>query len=353
MIGPMAEPFAELHCHSNFSFLDGASAVDELAEQAVALGYGALALTDHQGLYGAVRFSSAAQEAGLRPIIGIEIELLDALVPDPTGVVMPHRRRRRRRLGESAAGAAGVAWSSDVATAPRTAVAGVPRRPAYERPRPPGHRPPRREDLRGVRARELGPHLVLLARDMTGYRSLCRLASAAQLAGTKGVPRYTHALLARHTEGLVALSGCRHGEVARRLLAGDRAGALAAARRLAELFAESSAAGVGGFFVELQHHLLPDDDWLVTESVALADELGLPTVVTNDAHYARPADRELHDVLVGIRHGLTLDESAHLRRPNGEYHLKSAAELAALPPGDGSLGARVSWVRTSSCWRAT
>jgi DNA polymerase III alpha subunit len=104
MMDGMAEPFAELHCHSNFSFLDGASAVDDLAEQAVALGYGALALTDHHGLYGAVRFSSAAQAAGLRPIIGIEIELLDALAPDPAGVVVPHRRRRRARLGEAAAG---------------------------------------------------------------------------------------------------------------------------------------------------------------------------------------------------------------------------------------------------------
>jgi error-prone DNA polymerase len=329
MIGLMAEPFAELHCHTNFSFLDGASAVDELAEEAVGLGYGALAVTDHQGLYGAVRFSSAAQEVGLRPIIGLEVELLDALLPDPAGVVVPHRRRRRRQAVQEVPAGGVLAF-------------GVPRRPAFERARPPGHRPPRREDLRGVRARELGPHLVLLARDMIGYRSLCRLASAAQLAGTKGVPRYTHALLAQHVEGLIALSGCRHGEIARRLLAGDRVGALAAARRLAEMFGAGGAVdGAGGFFIELQHHLLADDDWLVTESVRLADELDLPTVVTNDAHYARPADRELHDVLVGIRHGLTLDQSAHLRRPNGEYHLKGAAQLAALPPGDGSLGPAV------------
>jgi hypothetical protein len=79
---------------------------------------------------------------------------------------------------------------------------------------------------------------VLLARDMSGYRSLCRLVSAAQMAGTKGVPRFGHQLLAGHTEGLVALSGCRHGEINRRLLAGDRDGAQAAARRLAGLFGE-------------------------------------------------------------------------------------------------------------------
>jgi error-prone DNA polymerase len=69
--------YAELHCHTEFSFLDGVSAVDELVERAAQLGLTALAATDHQGLYGAVRFAAAAESAGIRPIIGIEIELLD------------------------------------------------------------------------------------------------------------------------------------------------------------------------------------------------------------------------------------------------------------------------------------
>ena len=315
---------AELHCHSNFSFLDGASPVEKLVERALELGIEALAITDHQGLYGAVRFASAAHEAGLRPIVGMEIELLDSIVPDVGGLVVPRRRRKPR--------------DRPVATESALPTEGRAIQPAAERLRPPGHRQPRREDLRGVRPRELGPHLVLLARDMTGYRSLCRLASAAHMAGTKGAPRFTHELLARDTEGLVALSGCRHGEVARRLLAGDRAGALDAARGLAALFDN------GRFHVELQHHLLPDDDWLVTETVALAGEAGLPVVVTNDAHYARPDDRELQDVLVCIRHGKTLEESAHLRRPNGEYHLKGAVEMEALPPASGALGEEVARV---------
>ena len=316
----MGDGYVELHCHSNFSFLDGASSADELAEETARLGQRALAVADHQGLYGVVRFASAVREAGLRPIIGLEVELHDAAVEDPVGLVVPRRRGRGRRPS---------------APAPSEASDQRPRRPAIERLRPPGHRQPRREELRGVRARELGPHLVLLARDMIGYRSLCRLVSAAQMAGTKGVPRFDHRLLAQHAEGLVALSGCRHGEVNRRLLAGDGEGARAAARRLAGLYGE------GRFYIELQHHLLPEDDWLVGEGVELAGELGLPVVVTNDVHYARPEGRELHDVLVGIRHGLTLDASAHLRRPNGEYHLKDAVAMAALPPGAGALGPRV------------
>ena len=318
----MATGFAELHCHSNFSFLDGGSSVEDLIERAHELQLSALALTDHQGLYGAVRFASAAQAADLRSIIGLEIELLDSVVPDPAALVVPARRHGRRQR-------------CPVSPVTEARPGGQIARPPFERLRPVGHRDPRREELRGVRARELGPHLVLLARDMSGYRSLCRLVSAAHLAGTKGVPRFTHELLARHGEGLVALSGCRHGEVARRLLGGDREGAAQAARRLASLFgAVPGLGGENGFFLELQHHLLPDDDWLVTETARLADELGLPVVVTNDAHYARPVDRELQDVLVCIRHGLTLEESAHLRRPNGEYHLKDAAQLALLPPAD-------------------
>src|ERR687892_2149712 len=103
----MPSSFAELHCHSNFSFLDGASSVEDLAERAVELGLGALALTDHQGLYGAVRFATAAQEAGVRPIVGLEIELLDPAVADPARIVVPRRRRiRRERATDAVPGAA-------------------------------------------------------------------------------------------------------------------------------------------------------------------------------------------------------------------------------------------------------
>ena len=214
---------------------------------------------------------------------------------------------------------------------------GMPVPVRIDRPRPPGHREPRREDLRGVRDRERGPHLVLLCRDMTGWESLCRMVSAAHLDGTKGVPRFTHELLARHAEGVALLTGCRHGEVARRLLAGDRAGARAAMRWYTEHVPDIPGLG-SGVFAELQHHLGPDDDLLVAETAAVAADLGLPTIVTGDAHYALAEDRELQDVLVAIRHGRTVEEAAHLRRHNGEYHLVSRAELEARPPGDHRRG---------------
>ncbi|HYC06945.1 MAG TPA: PHP domain-containing protein, partial [Candidatus Binatia bacterium] len=221
---------------------------------------------------------------------------------------------------------------------------GLPARLRPVRVRLPGHRATVKEDLRGIGSAVRGPHLVLLARDETGYRSLCRLVSRANMAGTKSVPRFSQALLAEHVEGLVALSGCRDGEIARRLRAGDRAGARLVAERYGRLYGKRPTEGRGrggpaaaaGFVLELGHHLLADDDWLVAETAALADELGLPVVVTNDVHYALPEDRELHDVVTAIRHGRTLETLADLRTPSGEHYLKSGAELAALPPGTAS-----------------
>ncbi len=194
-------PYAELHCHTNFSFLEGASPADDLVERAVELGLSGLAVTDHNGLYGAVRFVSAAEAVGLHPVIGLEIGLRDPAVADPGGVVIPPRRGRRKPRRTSDTGAMG--------TLDRVVSEGLPDRPQAERPRLPGYREPVKEDLRGIGSRGRGPHLVLLARSQVGWRSLSRLISHANLAGTKGMPRFTQALLAEHTEGLVALSGCR------------------------------------------------------------------------------------------------------------------------------------------------
>nr|MBA2757883.1 PHP domain-containing protein [Chloroflexota bacterium] len=136
-------PYAELHAHTDFSFLDGASTPDELVGRAVELGLRGLAVTDHAGLYGAVRFVGAARDAGLHPVVGVEIELSDALVPDPGGIVVPDRRR-------ASPGAPNV---PDMPIARE----GRPARPRPERSRLPGHRAPVKEDLRGVGERVRGP----------------------------------------------------------------------------------------------------------------------------------------------------------------------------------------------------
>ena len=154
-------PYAELHAHTNFSFLDGASAPDDLVDRAVAKSLRGLAVTDHNGLYGAVRFMGAAEEAGLHGIVGTEIGLLDPAVPDPDAVVIPPRRRPRRRRPEPAA------------TEPLV-TEGRPARPRPRRAKLPGHRDPVKEDFRGIGDRARGPHLVLLARSPVGWRSLSR-----------------------------------------------------------------------------------------------------------------------------------------------------------------------------------
>ena len=167
--------FAELHCHSNFSFLDGASAAEDLVERAVELGLSGLAVTDHQGLYGAVRFSAAAREAGLR-----------ADRRHGGRAARPGRPRSRAASSPPAGGCVDGAAERHRRAEASARRQGEPARPPVERLRPPGHREPRREDLRGVRAtRARARTSCCIARDMTGYRSLCRLASAAHLAGTR------------------------------------------------------------------------------------------------------------------------------------------------------------------------
>ena len=325
--GPPA--YAELHCHSHFSFLDGASAPDDLVARAVELGLAGLAVTDHQGLYGAVRFSTAAEAAGLHPVIGVEIELVDAAVAGPG-------RARGAGPAPLATGPAGALRSS-----PSRRIVG--RGPA--RPAAPGARPAARaigavvkEDHRGIGEGQRGPHLVLLARDATGWRSLCRMVSRANLAGSKAVPRFTQALLAEHAEGLIALSGCREGELARRLRAGDREGARAVAERYAALF---GAGRLGGrepaSSSSSSTTSSPTTTGSSSETARLAAELGLPVVVTNDVHYALPEGRELQDVLTAIRHGRSLRELAR-PAPAGRGVVpqggRGAARAAAGRAGD-------------------
>jgi error-prone DNA polymerase len=303
--------YCELHAHSNFSFLDGASHPEELIARAAVLGMPALAVTDHAGLYGAVRLSKAAAQtrtdearnAGLSPvtaIIGLELT-----IPRDEGEL--RLARRGRKLNDPFRGEhASRGWPGELHAGP------IP-----------------------------GDHLVLLARDAAGYTALSRLASRGHLAGEKQFPIFARELVEEGLdEGrghLIGLTGCRNGEVPRHLLNGDQAAAREAAQRWASHFPE------GDFGVELSHHLEPDDDWLTAQLTELAEAAGLPTVVTNQVHYATVGGHRLQDVLVCIRHGATLDEARELLLPNGEYHLKSAAELAAIGSGLSDVRARRAW----------
>jgi error-prone DNA polymerase len=166
-------------------------------------------------------------------------------------------------------------------------------------------------------------HLVLLAESDAGYRNLSRLISRAQLDGEKERARLAWRHLQGQTEGLVALTGCRQGVLATPLRAGDREGAR---RTLAEL----GALFPGRLYVELQHHLRPDDDALVGALSDLAREARLPLVATNNVHYVRREGHRLQDVLTAIRHNSPLHECRNRLYPNSELYLKSPAEMAVL-----------------------
>ncbi|HVM06809.1 MAG TPA: error-prone DNA polymerase [Acidimicrobiales bacterium] len=271
---PLRTPYAELHCHSNFSFLDGASHPEELAEEAARLGLSALALTDHDGMYGVVRFAEAAAAVGVPTVFGAELSL------GPT---------RSLRDGAPAPGA-----------------------PSRSGPR------------QGVPDPE-GDHLVVVARDAEGYARLCRVISEAQLKGReKGRPQFSLSALCQAAGGRwLVLTGCRKGPVPRALV---ERGPAAAARTLADLV---TCFGRDNVAVELWDHGDPLDSARNDALAELAVRVGVDLVATNNVHYATPARRPLATALAAVRARRSLDELDGWLPPSGAAHLRSGAEMAA------------------------
>ena len=268
----MAE-YAELHCHSYFSLLDGASAPEDLVQAAVEKGLRALALTDHDRLSGAVRFATAARRAALHGVLGAEVTLADG-----THLTL---------LAETQAGYANLCR---LITAARME-AKVENAPAAN---------PAANQAAGVGEE-----------------------NEENWAG-KVAPALRWEVLAAHRQGLIALSGCRQGAVAAALLRGAEEEGTFALRQLYELF------GPHQLFVELQHHDLPTDDRLVRKLLRAARTMGLPVVATHNVHYAVPAQSMLRDALTAVRHRETLDAAQRAGRLpyNNSYALPTAAEMA-------------------------
>ncbi|HTZ43041.1 MAG TPA: error-prone DNA polymerase [Jatrophihabitans sp.] len=257
-------PYAELHAHSSFSFLDGASDPEQLVEEAVRLGLKALALTDHDGLYGVARFAEAAEAHGLPTVFGAELNL---------GIPLPETQTER-----SIAARVGV-------------------------PDPPGS------------------HLLVLARNPAGYASLCRAISQAQLrGGAKGRPVYELDELAElSNDNWLILTGCRKGVVRQALGTGTHDQALG---ELVERFGRANVA------VELTHALEPLADERYAALAALAERHRLPLVATANAHYAVPAERPLATALAAVRARSSLDAIDGWLPAWAGQHLRSGAEMA-------------------------
>jgi len=260
-----AIPWAELHCHSSYSFLDGAAAPGELAAEAARLGLETLALTDHDGMYGVPQFAQAAarlrsQGIGLNTVFGAELSL------------------------------------------------DLPSVQTAKAPDPPGR------------------HLLILARDAEGYRRLCAVISAAQLAGgAKGRPAYdVDALAGAHGGHWVVLTGCRKGPVPAALAAGGPAAAWRELTKLTEMFGHENV------MVELNCRHDPGDDErndLLARLAALAD---VGVVATGNVHFAAPAQARLAQALAAIRARRSLADQDGWLDAAGTAYLRSGAEMAAL-----------------------
>ncbi len=167
-------------------------------------------------------------------------------------------------------------------------------------------------------------HLVLLAENDRGYRNLLKLATLANTEGHFILPRLNKEALARYSEGLIALSACREGEVARLLLAGDIEGARQAALWYRQVF------GADRFYLELQDHGLEIERRLNQRLLRLGQETGIPLVATNNVHYVYREQHRQHDILLAIGEGKTVDEENRFRYETDEYYLKSGDEMARL-----------------------
>jgi DNA polymerase III subunit alpha len=251
--------FTHLHVHTQFSLLDGANKIGPLLDHAKACGMEAMAITDHGNLFGAVEFFRKAVDKGIKPIIGCETYLAPG-------------KRTDRTQG------------------------------------------PRTDDVEGGG----NFHLIVLAADRAGYRNLCRLLTAAYREGLYYKPRIDKEILAECSDGLIVLSGCLSGEIARCL----RAERFDKAREAAEWYAGTFP---GRFYIELQ-----DNNLHRPYNAALAEiasKLGLPTVATNDCHYLHRDDAKAHEVLLCIQTGKTLADETRWRFDTDELYVKTPEEM--------------------------
>lgn len=252
------ERFVHLHVHSEYSLLDGAARIEDLATHAAELGMRSLALTDHGVMYGAVPFYKACTERGIKPIIGCEAYITAGSIRD-----------------------------------------------------------------RGSRQNQPIYHLILLAKNESGYQNLMKLISIGHLEGFHYKPRIDAERLAEYAEGLICLSSCLGGEISQHLLHARRAEAKLAAERYRNIFGDD-------FFLELQDHGLTEQKKVMRDMIALSRETGIPLIVTNNVHYMKASDQAVQDVLISIGTGKLVDDTDRLRFSTDQKYLKSGEEMRRL-----------------------
>jgi len=254
--------FTHLHVHTEYSLLDGSNKIKEYVARVKELGMDSAAITDHGVMYGVIDFYRAAREAGINPILGCEVYVAPG-------------SRFDREVGSG--------------------------------------------DDRYY-------HLVLLAENNQGYSNLMKIVSKAFVEGFYYKPRVDLELLEKYHEGIIALSACLAGEVARYLARGMYEDAKIVALRYQDVF------GKGNFFLELQDHGIPEQQTVNQQLLRMHRETGIDLVATNDVHYTMAEDAEPHDVLLCLQTQKKLSDENRMRYEGGQYYVKSPEEMARLFP---------------------
>ena len=254
--------FTHLHVHTEYSLLDGSNKIKEYVARVKELGMDSAAITDHGVMYGVIDFYRAARAAGINPILGCEVYVA----------------------------------------------------------------PGSRFDREAGSGEDRYYHLVLLAENNQGYSNLMKIVSKGFVEGFYYKPRVDLQLLEKYHEGIIALSACLAGEVARFLTRGMYEDAKSAALRHQDIF------GKGNFFLELQDHGIPEQQNVNQQLLKMHRETGIDLVATNDVHYTLAEDAQPHDVLLCLQTGKKLSDTDRMRYEGGQYYVKSPEEMERLFP---------------------
>ena len=254
--------FVHLHTHTEYSLLDGSNKIKSYVKKCVDMGMTAAAITDHGNMYGVVDFYKECKNEGINPVIGCEV------------YVAPGSRFDRER----------------------------------------------------VQGEDRYYHLILLAENNAGYQNLIKIVSAGYVDGYYYKPRVDFEILEKYHEGIICLSACLAGEVARALNRQQYDEAKAVALKYLELFGE------GNYYLEMQDHGIPEQQTVNQGLMRLSRETGIPLVVTNDCHYTNREDADSHDVLLCIQTGKKLNDEDRMRFETQEFYVKSEEEMLELFP---------------------